>query len=56
MSPTASRDSDKALEWLRFETTNGEFHDVAVHPDLCCAEAIGFVSDDIQREITVERS
>ncbi len=49
-------DTGQAVEWLRFEHTIGELYDVAVLPGVRSAEAIGFVSDDIQREITVERS
>ncbi|MGO4840094.1 DUF4915 domain-containing protein, partial [Rhizobiaceae sp. 2RAB30] len=49
-------DTGHMVEWLRFEHTIGELYDVAVLPGVRSAEAIGFVSDDIQREITVERS
>lgn len=48
-------DSGNVLEWLRFEHTIGELYDVAVLPGVRSAEAIGFKSDDIQREITVEQ-
>jgi len=30
--------------------------DVAVLPRACAAEAIGFKSDDIQREVTIEQT
>ncbi|MDR6759216.1 uncharacterized protein (TIGR03032 family) [Mycoplana sp. BE70] len=48
-------DSGNVLEWLRFEHTIGELYDVAVLPGVRSAEAIGFKSNDIQREITVEQ-
>lgn len=48
-------DSGNVLEWLRFEHTIGELYDVAVLPGVRSAEAIGFKSDDIQREITIEQ-
>ena len=47
-------DSGNAVEWLRFEHTIDELYDVAVLPRVRAAEAIGFKSEDIQREITVE--
>jgi uncharacterized protein (TIGR03032 family) len=46
-------DTGNAVEWLRFEHTIEELYDVAVLPGVRSAEAIGFKSDDIQREITV---
>ena len=49
-------DTGNALEWLRFEHTIEELYDVAVLPGVRSAEAIGFISDDIQREITVEQT
>ena len=49
-------DSGNAVEWLRFEHTIDELYDVAVLPRVRAAEAIGFKSDDIQREITVEQT
>jgi uncharacterized protein (TIGR03032 family) len=48
-------DSGNAVEWLRFEHTIDELYDVAALPGARAAEAIGFKSDDIQREITVEQ-
>jgi uncharacterized protein (TIGR03032 family) len=47
-------DSGNAVEWLRFEHTIDELYDVAALPRVRAAEAIGFKSDDVQREITVE--
>ena len=47
-------DSGNAVEWLRFEHTIDELYDVAALPRVRAAEAIGFKSDDIRREITVE--
>jgi uncharacterized protein (TIGR03032 family) len=47
-------ESGNAVEWVRFEHTIDELYDVAVLPRVWAAEAIGFKSDDIQREITVE--
>jgi uncharacterized protein (TIGR03032 family) len=49
-------DSGNAVEWVRFEHTIDELYDVAVLPRVRAAEAIGFKSDDIQREITVEQT
>ena len=49
-------DTGNILEWLRFEHTIEELYDVAVLPRVRAAEAIGFKSDDIQREITVGRT
>ena len=46
-------DTGNAVEWLRFEHTIEELYDVAILPRVRSAEAIGFKSDDIQREITV---
>jgi hypothetical protein len=43
------------VEWLRFEHTIDELYDVAVLPGVRAAEAIGFKSDDVQREITIEQ-
>ena len=48
-------DNGNAVEWLRFEHTIDELYDVAVLPRVRAAEAIGFKSDEIQREITVEQ-
>ncbi len=47
-------DSGSVVEWLRFSHTIDELYDVAVLPGVRSAEAIGFKSDDIQREITIE--
>jgi len=44
------------VEWLRFAHTIEELYDVAVLPGVRAAEAIGFRSDDIQREITIEQT
>lgn len=49
-------DSGNVVEWFRFEHTIEELYDVAVLPGVRSAEAIGFKFDDIQREITVERT
>jgi hypothetical protein len=49
-------DSGNILEWLRFEHTIGELYDVAVLPRVRAAEAIGFKSDDIEREVTIEQT
>jgi uncharacterized protein (TIGR03032 family) len=46
-------DSGNIVEWLRFEHTIDELYDVAVLPGVRQAEAVGFVADDIQREISV---
>ena len=46
-------DNGNAVEWLRFEHTIDELYDVAVLPRVRAAEAIGFKSEEIQREITV---
>jgi hypothetical protein len=43
------------VEWLRFEHTIDELYDVAVLPGVRAAEAIGFKSDHVQREITIEQ-
>ncbi len=48
-------DSGHITEWLRFEHTIEELYDVAVLPRVRAAEAIGFKSDEIQREITIEQ-
>jgi uncharacterized protein (TIGR03032 family) len=44
------------VEWLRFAHTIDELYDVAILPRVRAAEAIGFRSDEIQREITVEQT
>ena len=49
-------DSGTVVEWLRFEHTIDELYDVATLPGVRAAEAIGFKSDDIEREITVART
>ena len=46
-------DSGNASEWARFAHTIDELYDVAVLPGARAAEAIGFKSDEIEREITV---
>jgi len=43
-----------AVEWMRFDHTITELYDVAVLPQSRQAEAVGFVADDIQREVSVE--
>jgi uncharacterized protein (TIGR03032 family) len=48
-------DTGTAIEWLRFEHTIEELYDVAVLPGARAAEAVGFKSDDIEREITIEQ-
>jgi uncharacterized protein (TIGR03032 family) len=47
-------DRGTVVEWLRFAHTIEELYDVAVLPRVRAAEAIGFRSDEIQREITIE--
>jgi uncharacterized protein (TIGR03032 family) len=47
-------DTGNVVEWLRFEHTIDELYDVAVLPGVRYAEAIGFVADDIKREVTPE--
>jgi uncharacterized protein (TIGR03032 family) len=47
-------DTGTVVEWLRFEHTIEELYDVAVLPGVTQAEAIGFVGDDIQRELDYE--
>ncbi len=49
-------DTGHIVEWLRFEHTIEELYDMAVLPGVQAAEAIGFKSDDIQREITFEQT
>ena len=44
-------DTGNTVEWLRFEHTIEELYDVAVLPGVRQAEAVGFLADDIQREI-----
>jgi uncharacterized protein (TIGR03032 family) len=48
--------SGAAIEWMRFDHTITELYDVAVLPQSRQAEAVGFVADDIQREVAVEPS
>jgi uncharacterized protein (TIGR03032 family) len=43
-----------AVAWLRIEHTIDELYDVAVLPGVRQAEAVGFRSEDIQREISIE--
>ena len=47
-------DTGNIVEWLRFEHTIDELYDVAVLPGVQQAEAIGFIADDIQRELSIE--
>ncbi len=47
-------DSGNIVEWLRFEHAIDELYDVAVLPGVRQAEAVGFVADDIQRELSFE--
>jgi len=47
-------DTGAVVEWLRFEHTIDELYDVAVMPGVRQAEAVGFVADDIQRELSFE--
>ena len=47
-------DRGNVVEWLRFEHTIGELYDVAVLPGARAVEAIGFKSDEIERDITIE--
>jgi uncharacterized protein (TIGR03032 family) len=46
--------SGAVVEWMRFDHTITELYDVAVLPQSRQAEAVGFVADDIQREVSVE--
>lgn len=46
--------SGSPIHWLRLEHTIDELYDVAVLPGVRQAEAIGFVSDEIERTITPE--
>jgi hypothetical protein len=48
-------DTGNAVEWLRFEHTIDELYDVAVLPGARAAEAVGFKSDEIEREIAIEQ-
>ena len=48
-------DTGNAVEWLRFEHSIEELYDVAILPNVRAAEAIGFKSDEIQRDITIEQ-
>ena len=43
-------DTGNAVEWLRYEHTIEELYDVAGHPGVRQAEAVGFRADDIQQE------
>jgi uncharacterized protein (TIGR03032 family) len=45
----------EAAEWLRFEHTVDELYDVAALPGVRQAEAIGFLGDDIERLVTLDR-
>ncbi len=47
-------DTGNVVEWLRFQHTIDELYDVAVLPGVRQAEAVGFVADDIQRELSYE--
>jgi uncharacterized protein (TIGR03032 family) len=47
-------DTGNVVEWLRFEHSIEELYDVAILPGVRQAEAVGFVAEDIQREISVE--
>ena len=47
-------DRGNAIEWARFAHTIDELYDVAVLPGARAAEAIGFKSDEIEREIAIE--
>jgi uncharacterized protein (TIGR03032 family) len=49
-------DRGNVVEWLRFEHTIGELYDVAVLPGARAVEAIGFKSDEIERDITIENA
>jgi uncharacterized protein (TIGR03032 family) len=46
--------SGAAIEWMRFDHTITELYDVAVLPQSRQAEAVGFVADDIEREVSVD--
>jgi uncharacterized protein (TIGR03032 family) len=48
--------SGHLVEWLRFEHTIGELYDVAFLPGARNAEAIGFKSNEIERDITIEHT
>ena len=45
--------TNNVVEWLRFEHTIEELHDVAVLPGVRQAQTVGFKADDIQSEISV---
>jgi len=46
--------SGAAVKWMRFDHTITELYDVAMLPESRPAEAVGFVADDIRREVSVE--
>jgi uncharacterized protein (TIGR03032 family) len=46
--------SGTSIEWLRFAHTIEELYDVSILPGVRAAEAIGFKSDEIARDITIE--
>ena len=48
-------DTGDIIEWLRFEHSIDELHDVAILRRVRAAEVIGFKSDEIEREITIEQ-
>jgi uncharacterized protein (TIGR03032 family) len=47
-------DTGNIVEWLRFAHTIEELYDVAVLPGVRAAEAVGFRSDEIERDVTME--
>jgi uncharacterized protein (TIGR03032 family) len=47
-------DTGNIVEWLRFAHTIEELYDVAVLPGVRAAEAVGFKSDEIERDVTME--
>lgn len=48
--------SGDTVEWLRIEGVVRELFDVAVLPGVRNPAAIGFVSDEIQRVISIDES
>lgn len=49
-------ETGRVAEWLRFEHTIEELYDVAALPGVRQAEAIGFLGEEIERAVSVERS
>jgi uncharacterized protein (TIGR03032 family) len=47
-------ESGRSVEWLRFEHRIDELYDVAVLPGVAQAEAVGFLGEAIEQNVTVE--